>query len=218
MKKLKFSAVYLEIILILFFVSSCNQHKEGKEMAEHVERDSTTINREYTLEASMLGYFAPDGTRNPTLKANKGDRVRITIINMENMTHDVSMEKLGVKSNTLNEVGESTSITFWAESDDTYFCTIPGHRAAGMVGDFKIVEGNFSSSVIAGIVPFKNGKPINVGFERGNLSDWQAQGDAFKNPLFTRNDSIHKLNTKIGFDGDYFLSSGGIGILKKREY
>lgn len=205
-KMVRFS---VQLFSLLFIISSCNQKIKEKEIAETTERDSTIINREYTLEASMLGYFAPDGTRNPTLKANKGDRVRISIINMENMTHDVAMEELGVKSETLNEIGESTSITFWAESDDIYYCTVPGHRAAGMVGDFKIVEGNFSTSVISGIVPFKNGKPLNVGFERGNLSDWKAKGEAFKTPLFTKADSIHKLNTKIGFDGDFYLSSGG---------
>ncbi|ASV29109.1 PVC-type heme-binding CxxCH protein [Maribacter cobaltidurans] len=209
MKKHKMARLYIKVVLAFVFVASCKQNEGKEKIVQSVERDSTVINREYTLEASMLGYFAPDGTRNPILKANKGDRVRITIINMENMTHDISMENLGITSKTLNEVGESASITFWADSDDTYFCTVPGHRAAGMVGEFKIVDGNFSTSVIAGIVPFKNGKPINVGFERGNLSDWKGQGDAFKNPLFTRADSIHKLNTKIGFDGDYFVSSGG---------
>lgn len=209
MKKHKVAKLSIKVILAFVFVASCKQNEGKEKIVQSMERDSTVINREYTLEASMLGYFAPDGTRNPTLKANKGDRVRITIINMENMTHDISMENLGITSKTLNEVGKSASITFWANSDDTYFCTVPGHRAAGMVGEFKIVDGNFSTSVIAGIVPFKNGKPVNVGFERGNLNDWKAQGDAFKNPLFTRADSIHKLNTKIGFDGDYFVSSGG---------
>ena len=82
-------------------------------------RDATIIDREYMLEASMLGYFAPDGTRNPTLKANEGDRVHITITNGETMTHDIAMEKLGLKSGTLLEEGSTTDITFWAESDDT---------------------------------------------------------------------------------------------------
>ncbi|HET8735006.1 MAG TPA: PVC-type heme-binding CxxCH protein, partial [Pricia sp.] len=146
---------------------------------------------------------------NPTLKANKGDRVRITITNGETMTHDIAMEKLGIKSNTLLEEGSTTSITFWAEGDDTYYCTVPGHRAAGMVGKFQIVEGDISAPVIAGIVPMENGKPLNVGFERGNLSDWKATGEAFEKPLFTRLAEVFKEEDQIGFDGDFFLSSGG---------
>ena len=172
-------------------------------------RDSTIIDRDYALKASMLGYFAIDGTRNPTLKANKGDRVRITITNGETMTHDIAMEKLGVKSGTLLEEGSTTNITFWAESDDTYYCTVPGHRAAGMVGQFKIIEGEISKPTITGIVPMKNGKPLNVGLERGNLSDWKTEGNAFKNPLFNRLSPVHEENSEIGFDGDFFLSSGG---------
>ena len=87
--------------------------------------DTTKIDKEYFLEATMLGYFAKNGTRNPVLKANKGMRVRITITNGEVMTHDISMEKLGVKSKTIFEKGATTSITFMAENSDTYFCTVP---------------------------------------------------------------------------------------------
>lgn len=208
MKKYRFILLSCVALLLISTVICCRP-KAKNETVETVVRDSTHIDREYALEATMLGYFASDGTRNPTLRANKGDRVRITITNGETMTHDIAMEKLGIKSGTLFEKGSSTSITFWAESDDTYFCTVPGHRAAGMVGNFKLVEGNISTLVIAGIVPMKNGKPLNLGFERGTLSDWTAKGEAFKNSLFNRPSSVHKENAKIGFDGDYFLSSGG---------
>ncbi|HMB61780.1 MAG TPA: PVC-type heme-binding CxxCH protein [Eudoraea sp.] len=195
--------------------TSCRPEAKNKrvETAAPV-RDSTIIDHEYYLEASMLGYFALDGTRNPTLQANKGDRVRITITNGETMTHDVAMESLGIKSRTLLEKGSSTSIAFWAESDDTYYCTIPGHRAAGMVGKFELVEGAIAPPVIPGVVPMKNGRPVNVGFERGNLSDWTAEGDAFKSPLFSRSSPVHDQDARVGFDGDYFLSSGGTANFK----
>lgn len=199
----------VSIVLLLVSCFSACRSENKSESAQRQVRDSTRIDREYVLEASMLGYFAPDGTRNPTLRANKGDRVRITITNGETMTHDVALEKLGIKSNTLLEEGSTTSITFWAEGDDTYYCTVPGHRAAGMVGAFKIVEGDISVPIIAGIVPMKDGKPLNVGFERGNLSDWKLAGKAFKDPLFNRLSSVYKVDTHINFDGDFFLSSGG---------
>lgn len=208
MKKYGLFLLSAMVLFILFMTVSCRSENKGKS-SENQLRDSTIIDREYDLEASMLGYFAKDGTRNPTLFANKGDRVRITITNAETMTHDVALEQMGIKSSTILEKGTSTSITFWAESDDTYYCTIPGHRIAGMVGEFKIVEGDLSAPVIAGIVPMKNGKPLNVGFERGNLSDWKAEGDAFKDPLFHRPSPVHETGEQLGFDGDFFLSSGG---------
>src|SRR5690606_6392047 len=206
----KFSSLPIPLIMIsfLFMLLGCKSENNRKS-TQHLLRDSTIIDREYHLEASMLGYFAKDGTRNPTLRANKGDRIRITITNGETMTHDVALEKMGIKSGTILEKGSTTNITFWAEADDTYYCTVPGHRAAGMVGEFKIVEGDLSAPAIAGIVPMKNGKPLNVGFERGNLSDWKAEGDAFKNPLFNRPSPVHETGQQIGFDGDFFLSSGG---------
>ncbi|WP_149273131.1 PVC-type heme-binding CxxCH protein [Pareuzebyella sediminis] len=209
MRSIYHASITSSLLLFLVTLSIGCRSEKKEEVVENQRRDSTIIDREYALEASMLGYFAPDGTRNPVLKANKGDRVRITITNGETMTHDIAMEKLGIKSNTLLEEGSTASITFWAENDDTYYCTVPGHRAAGMVGKFQIVEGEISTSVMAGIVPMKNGKPLNVGFERGNLSDWRSEGEAFKNPLFTRLAPVHDKDAKIGFDGDYFLSSGG---------
>lgn len=202
-------------LFALFVLFGCRSEKKAK-VSENQLRDSTIIDRDYTLEASMLGYFSPDGTRNPTLQANMGDRVRITITNGETMTHDIAMEKLGIKSGTLFEEGSSTSITFWAEKDDTYYCTIPGHRAAGMVGNFKIVEGDISPPIIVGIVPMKDGKPLNIGFERGNLSDWKASGEAFKKPLFHRLSPVYEEGTNINFDGDYFLSSGGTTNYKQK--
>jgi putative membrane-bound dehydrogenase-like protein len=166
--------------------------------------------REYALEATMLGYFAKDGTRNPTLKANKGDVVKITITNGETMTHDVAMEKLGIKSSTLLEKGSSTSITFKAVENDTYFCTVPGHRSAGMLGNFEVVEGSLNLPEIAGIYPTKDGRPLNLNFETGTLQDWTMEGEAFKNPIFSQNTSaIYEEDKTVGAEGKYFLSSGG---------
>src|SRR5680860_599005 len=213
--KYRLTTILFSSIFLVFLSMGCRSDKK-KETAENQMRDSTRIDREYHLEAIMLGFFAPDGTRNPILKANEGDRVRITITNGETMTHDIAMEKLGIKSGTLLEEGSTTEITFWAKTDDTYYCTVPGHRAAGMVGKFQIVEGDLSTLVISGIVPMKNGKPLNVGFERGNLSDWKAKGEAFKNPLFNRLPAIYEEDTQIGFDGDFFLSSGGTKNYKQK--
>ncbi len=172
--------------------------------------DTAKVDRDYALEATMLGYFSKDGARNPTLKANKGDRVRITITNGEVMTHDIALEKLGLKSKTLQEKGSSTSISFTADKSDTYFCSVPGHRAAGMVGKFQVVEGDVAGATVAGQAPKKNGKPVNLGFETGTLQDWTATGDAFASPPFNQDPSpVHEKDMNIGFAGKYFLSSGG---------
>ena len=173
-------------------------------------QDTTKIDREYALEATMLGYFAKDGARNPTLKANKGDRVRITITDGELMTHDIALEKLGLKSKSINEKGATASITFTADKSDTYFCTVPGHRAAGMVGQFEVVEGTISTATISGQLPMKNGQPVNLNFETGTLKDWTTTGDAFTSPIFSTDPSpVHEKDMHVDFAGNHFLSSGG---------
>ena len=47
--------------------------------------DTTQLDRDYTLEAFITGYVGVggkiDGIKNPTLVAEKGDLVRITMIN-----------------------------------------------------------------------------------------------------------------------------------------
>ncbi|SOD91713.1 PVC-type heme-binding CxxCH protein [Spirosoma fluviale] len=185
---------------------SLAQSTKAKPAAQATEK----VDREYAMEATMLGYFSKDGARNPTLKANKGDRVRITITNGEQMTHDISLEKLGLKSKSINDKGASTSITFTADKSDTYYCSVPGHRAAGMVGNFEVVEGSLATATVAGQLPTKNGKPLNLNFETGTLADWTATGDAFTNPLVDQDPSpVHDKEMHIGFDGKYFLSSGG---------
>lgn len=176
-----------------------------------MSNDSTKVDREYILESSMLGYFAADGARNPTLKANKGDRVRIKIINAELMTHDIALEKMAVKSEAIIEKGSSTSITFVAEYDDTYYCSIPGHKLAGMVGKFEVVEGDIAVQVIAGYLPMQNGKSLNLNFETGDLTDWKVEGDAFSKGLISEDPSpLHEKDMRMIHEGNYFLSSGGI--------
>lgn len=173
-------------------------------------KDSVKVDRDFTLSASMLGYFNSDGARNPILRVQKGQIVRINIVNAEQMTHDITMENLGVKSEAIFEKGAKTSIVFKALKDDTYYCSIPGHRAAGMVGKFQVVDGLLEQEVADGIKPLKYNKPLNLDFENGDLSDWTATGDAFVvyNPGI-KGTSLFDSTIKIGQTGSYFLTSGG---------
>lgn len=191
----------------------------GQTVDPHATKHSKNAHydREYSLQATMLGYFGIDGTRNPVLKALEGETVQITIVNGETMTHDIALEKIGLKSKVLVEKGSSTSIVFQALQSDTYFCSIPGHRAAGMVGKFEVVDGPISEgNTVAGIKPKSAGKELNLNFEMGSLQDWAATGDAFTDALIAADPSpLHEKDTKIGFSGKYFLSSGGTKYYKK---
>ena len=139
------------------------------------------VDREYKLEATMLGFRgiegAIDGIRNPTLTALTGETVRITIVNGELMVHDIALEKLGVKSAQILDRGVSTSITFVAKASDTYYCTVPGHRAAGMQGRLEVSDAPRAEP--EGVLPEVNGRPLDLGFETGTLENWTVEGDAF---------------------------------------
>jgi|FLOH01.1.fsa_nt_gi putative membrane-bound dehydrogenase-like protein len=137
--------------------------------------------REFRLVASILGFRGIggeiDGIRNPILQANKGEVIRITIENGEILTHDIAMVNAGVKSETIVDEGATTSITFTAEASDTYYCSIPGHRTAGMEGKFQLFDD--ADVAPAGRPVMKNGRALNLGFEDGSFEGWSATGDAF---------------------------------------
>ena len=173
----------LAIFVATLFLASTS--KMVQPSAPKLAQDTLRIDHDYVLEATMLGYFAKDGTRNPTLKANKGKRVRITIYNGEVMTHDIALEKAGIKTPSISDKGAKVSMTFIAKENDIYFCTVPGHRAAGMVGKLEIVTGETETIASTGVIPTKNGKSMNVNFETGTLENWKATGEAFLNPLIS---------------------------------
>ncbi|REA57391.1 dehydrogenase [Dyadobacter luteus] len=199
----RFKSFLSVLACLTFSIAHAQKSKTAK-------ADTAKFDRDYALEATMLGFFAKDGARNPTLKANKGDRVRITITNGELMTHDIAMEKMGVKSKVILEKGTSTSLVFTADQTDTYYCSVPGHRIAGMVGSFEVVKGSISETMVTGYLPVQNGKVLNLDLEKGNTADWTATGEAFKDAIYSTDpSSVHEKDMHIGFQGQHFLSSGG---------
>jgi putative membrane-bound dehydrogenase-like protein len=140
------------------------------------------IDRQYRLEATMLGYRGVGGTiagiRNPTLWARTGETVRIVLVNGEVMVHDIALDKLGVKSQQILAKGEATSIVFKAERSDTYYCSLPGHRQSGMEGKLDVSDEPRTTSD-EGTAPRTDQRTLNLDFESGALSDWTATGDAF---------------------------------------
>ena len=124
------------------------------------------IDREYRLEATMLGYRgiggSIEGIRNPTLWARTGETVRITIVNGEVMVHDIALEKQPVKSQQILERGETASITFKAEQSDTYYCSLPGHRLSGMEGRLDVSDEPRTTSD-EGVAPGRGSAPAQSG-------------------------------------------------------
>ena len=74
------------------------------------------------------------------LTAAQGQIVQVTIINGEGAEHDIAFPEQNARSPRVTGKGASTTIAFRADKsgDFTYFCTVPGHRQAGMEGKFVV--------------------------------------------------------------------------------
>ena len=81
-----------------------------------------------------------DGKANPILTAAEGQVVQLTLINGEGTEHDIVFPDQDAKSPRVNGKGASTTIVFRATKagDFVYFCSVPGHRLAGMQGQFLV--------------------------------------------------------------------------------
>ena len=83
-----------------------------------------------------------DGQVNPVLSAAEGQLVQVTLINGEGAEHDIVFDGQGPAGSSPHVFGKgaSTNIAFVASKagDYVYFCSVPGHRLAGMEGQFLI--------------------------------------------------------------------------------
>ena len=112
--------------------------------------EPASLGQEYTLETAMrdgrMVYVgaggAIDGVINPELTTQSGESVRVTLINGDGMLHDFSIEGLGVQTPLLSAKGATTDIVFSATQAQAgtydYYCTVSGHRQAGMAGKFVV--------------------------------------------------------------------------------
>jgi nitrite reductase (NO-forming) len=83
---------------------------------------------------------AIDGKVNPVLTAAEGQVVQLTLINGEGAEHDIVFPDQDARSPRVTGKGASTTIAFRAtrSGDFVYFCSVPGHRQAGMEGQFTV--------------------------------------------------------------------------------
>jgi nitrite reductase (NO-forming) len=102
----------------------------------------------YTLKTALQGgkmlYIGVggtiDGIINPTLLANVGDIVSITLLSGDGTEHNISLPDFSAVSQDVVGKGSSTTIVFGVDRPGTfaYFCNLPGHRQAGMEGTLKV--------------------------------------------------------------------------------
>jgi nitrite reductase (NO-forming) len=128
---------------------------------KNVQPTGNTV--EYSLESALqdgkmvfLGKGGDiDGKANPDLKANAGDTVKVTLTSGDGAQHNIFFDAFNAKSADVIGQGSSVTLEFTPDRDGTfpYYCTIPGHRQAGMEGKLIVgsgVEANGNNSYTSG--------------------------------------------------------------------
>ncbi len=116
---------------------------------------------------------AIEGKVNPLLTASEGQVVQLTLINGEGAEHDIVFPNQDTKSPRVTGKRASTTIAFRATTsgDFTYYCSVPGHRLAGMEGAFivtprpspqTVVEADISREPSDLLPPIKERDPRTV--------------------------------------------------------
>lgn len=84
-----------------------------------------------------------DGKINPTLMVHEGELVQINLINGEGAEHDVVIDQYAARSSIIVGKNASSTFSFTAGKvgEFAYFCSIAGHRQAGMEGLIQVMPG-----------------------------------------------------------------------------
>jgi nitrite reductase (NO-forming) len=90
-----------------------------------------------------------EGIVNPPLRVAEGDVVQVTLINNDNVEHDVVFPEFDAGTDKVARKGASSVTVFRADKSGEfpYFCSLPGHRQAGMEG--KLIVGTGKGPVVA---------------------------------------------------------------------
>ncbi|MEJ2012837.1 MAG: multicopper oxidase domain-containing protein, partial [Anaerolineales bacterium] len=93
-----------------------------------------------------------DGMENPVLTADPGDSVEITLVNADNILHDFVIDEFNVHSEQIQDLDSKVTLTFEVgeAGEYDYYCSLPGHRQAGMEGVLRVGE---PAAPVAAVAP-----------------------------------------------------------------
>jgi plastocyanin len=94
--------------------------------------------RDITLTARDMAFYLPgDSTPNPTIVVARGEKVRLTLVNQDlGMRHDFAVAALDLSTETLDKVGETTTLEFEAPDEpgrQEYVCSFHEQMMKGVL-------------------------------------------------------------------------------------
>jgi len=158
--KLSFKLFSL-LLMIAALISACGSASKSESTTNMTEGKTV----EYSLITDMIdGQMAfigvgggIDGVKDPTLSANVGDTVKVTLTSGDGVEHDVAFPDFNAKSEHLAGKGSTVTMQFVADKPGsfTYNCLVAGHKEAGMEGKFE-VTGSAADSGASMAMPAAN--------------------------------------------------------------
>jgi len=141
--RVSFTSLLFLLSLVVGFPAQARNSNLPKSPAEYTPDVSVTLRTDIGSGGmSFVGVGGSiEGIHNPELHVKPGDIVQVTLIDGDGAEHDIAFPKFKALSDRVTGKGASTVVVFRADKKGSfdYFCTLPGHRAAGMAG--KIVVG-----------------------------------------------------------------------------
>ncbi|WP_179951315.1 copper-containing nitrite reductase [Billgrantia lactosivorans] len=139
---------------------------------------------------------------NPDLRAPVGAVVQINLINGDGAMHDIALPDFGVDSDDISGQGSATAVAFRVDEAGNfeYLCSIPGHKAAGMVGNLIVGDAEPEEPAEAAqdlsMDPHDVGEPVGdrgpqevtVNLETTEREGHLADGSSYK--YWTFNDTV----------------------------
>jgi len=143
---MKFSLKLFSLLIALMLLGTACSGSASESNSNNVAATGKTV--EYSLQTAMVdGMMAfvgvgggIDGINNPTLSANVGDLVKITLIASDGVEHDVAFPDFNAQSKHIAGKGATDTFEFVADKPGTftYNCLLAGHKEAGMSGKFEV--------------------------------------------------------------------------------
>jgi len=170
-RRLWFAAVAAALSLFMTpALAQEHQHGSHTQSAQaetqSAQAETTTHDGSATKAAASVSYHAPttftlrtgiasgrmvyigvggdiDGKINPTLMVHEGELVQVNLINGEGAEHDVVIDQYAARSSIVVGKNASSTFSFTASKvgEFAYFCSIAGHRQAGMEGLIQVMAG-----------------------------------------------------------------------------
>jgi nitrite reductase (NO-forming) len=110
--------------------------------------------RQYTLSTGIadgkMVFLDAQGKANPTLRADVGDTIEITVGSGEGAQHDIVLPEFGVASKRFDGASGPTRVRFKVTQAGSfsYYCSIAGHRQIGMEGVLQVAAGPVAAATV----------------------------------------------------------------------